>query len=137
MASTMDMAIIRDLFENTLSAARILERDPQLQTELNEKLPPLYPHQVGRWGQLQEWYRDWDRPDDRHRHLSHLYGVYPGQQITPRKTPRLAAAAAKALEIRGTGDVGFNRAWAVNLWARLGEAERARVDRRDRDATGP
>jgi len=125
MASTMDMAIIRGLFQNTLTAAKVLAVDENLQAELTKKLPRLYPYQVGRWGQMQEWYLDWDNPRDAHRHLSHLYGAYPAQQITPQVTPELAKAVAETLKIRGTGDVGFCRAWSVNLWARLGESERA------------
>jgi alpha-L-fucosidase 2 len=125
MASTMDMAIIRDLFTNTLRAAEVLGADPALQAELRAKLPRLFPFQVGRYGQLQEWFKDWDDPNGHHRHLSHLYGVYPGEAITPQAAPDLAAAAARSLQMRGPGTVGFSRAWAANLWARLGEAERA------------
>ncbi len=125
MGSTMDLALVRDLFANTLRAAEILDADAGFRDRLRRTLDRLLPYQVGRHGQLQEWFRDWDDPDDHHRHLSHLYGVYPGESITPWDTPDLARAAARSLEMRGLGDVGFTRAWMVNLWARLGRADRA------------
>jgi len=85
MASTMDMAILRDLFAHTLHAAEVLRVDPELQSRIRAALPRLFPYQVGRHGQLQEWYRDWDRPDDRHRHTSHLWSVFPATASSPRR----------------------------------------------------
>jgi alpha-L-fucosidase 2 len=125
MGSTMDLSIIRDLFANTIRAAEILDADAAFRAELNRKLDGLLPFQVGQHGQLQEWYKDWDSPDDHHRHLSHLYGVCPAALIAPRSTPELAAAASRSLEMRGPGNVGWSRAWMINLWARLQKGERA------------
>jgi len=125
IASTMDMAIIRELFANTIHAAKMLGCDADLRRTLQSALERLYPYQVGRHGQLQEWFKDWDRPDDDHRHLSHLWPVFPGSQISPARTPELAAAAAKSLEMRGEGDLEFSRAWRIGLWSRLGRADRA------------
>ncbi len=125
MASTMDMSIIRDLFANTIDAAQILDIDETFRKQLEHTIPRLYPFKIGRHGQLQEWYRDWDRTDDHHRHLSGLYCVYPARLVTPGDTPALAAAAAKSLQMRGPGSVGFSRAWAACIWARLGFPERA------------
>ncbi len=125
MGSTMDMAIIRDLFTNCLSAAELLDVDPEFRAELRAKLPRLLPFQVGQHGQLQEWSLDFDSPTEHHRHLSHTYGLYPAEQITPLSTPDLAAAVRKSLEIRGRGNVAWSKAWMINLFARLGECDRA------------
>ena len=125
MGSTMDMSIIRDLFSNCIAAAKELDIDHKFRAELEEKLPRLLPFQVGQYGQLQEWYKDWDGPNEHHRHVSHMYGLYPAEQITPRSTPKLAAAAGKSLEIRGLGNVAWSKAWQLNLWARLLDRERA------------
>ncbi len=85
----------------------------------------LFPPQVGRLGQLQEWAQDWDDPTDTHRHVSHLFGVYPGRQITPDGAAELCAAARRSLDLRGDGGTGWAMAWKVNLWARLGDGNRA------------
>lgn len=125
MGSTMDMSIIRELFANCIKASEILDVDHPFRKELEQAYGRLLPFQVGRLGQLQEWYKDWDDPNDHHRHLSHLYGLFPSSQITPLGTPKLAAAARKSLQLRGDGNVGWSKAWQVNLWARLGDVERA------------
>jgi alpha-L-fucosidase 2 len=125
MGSTMDISIVRDLFESTIEAAEILDLDAEFRAELRQKLDGLAPFRIGRHGQLQEWYEDWDSPDDHHRHLSHLYGVFPAMLISPRSTPELAKAASKSLEMRGPGDVGWSRAWMVNLRARLRQTDLA------------
>lgn len=125
MASTMDMSIIRDLFTSTIQASEILDVDAGFRRELQEKLENIYPFKVGRYGQLQEWYKDWDSLKDHHRHLSHLYGVCPAAIISPEATPELAAAAGRSLEIRGPSDVGWSRAWMINLYARLYQPEKA------------
>jgi len=144
MASTMDMAILRDLFAHTLHAAEVLDADPDLRQQLRAALPRLLPYNIGRHGQLQEWYRDWDRPGDHHRHVSHLWAVYPAAQIDAAETPLLGAAAARSLALRcgldpdrpdvppdgfrGEGDrgeVGFDRAWRIHLWGRLGYSDLA------------
>lgn len=123
---TMDSQIIRDLFTNTIRAAKILGRDGKLRERLTEALARLPPNQVGKVGQLQEWLEDWDTraPEINHRHVSHLYGLYPSAQITLRGTPELARAARKSLEMRGDLATGWAIAWRINLWARLHEAER-------------
>src|SRR5687768_18202986 len=83
--------------------------------------------QVGKSGQLQEWLDDWDLevPERQHRHVSHLYALFPSNQITRRRTPDLFAAARKSLELRGDGGTGWSLAWKINLWARLGDADRS------------
>jgi alpha-L-fucosidase 2 len=122
---TMDMQILRSLFGACIEASELLGVDADFRDELHRLLPRLAPLQIGKHGQLQEWLEDWDDPADHHRHLSHLWGVYPGHQITPRQTPELAAAAAKSIEFRGTGMMGWTMAWKVCLWASLLDGERA------------
>ena len=119
VASTMDMAIIRDLFTNVIAASRVLNTDEHLRQELTDATAKLLPFQVGSKGQLQEWYRDFDDVDPHHRHASHLFAVYPANEISPLATPELAAAAKKSLELRGDHATGWSLAWRVNLWARL------------------
>jgi alpha-L-fucosidase 2 len=125
MASTMDMALIHDLFTNCLEAAMILEVDDDFRAQLESALARLYPPQIGQYGQLQEWFQDWDDPADKHRHVSHLFGLHPGRQITERDTPELFAAARKSLELRGDGGTGWSMAWKINFWARFGDGDRA------------
>lgn len=123
---TMDMQIIRDLFANTARAAEILKTDKSFRAEVLAMRNKLVPNQIGKAGQLQEWKDDWDMEaaDMHHRHVSHLYGLFPSHQITKRKTPELAAAAKKSLELRGDMSTGWAIGWRINLWARLGEGER-------------
>lgn len=123
MASTMDMAIIRELFVNSIKALEILKTDPELKTNLQNALNKLYAPRIGKHGQLQEWYKDWDNVADDHRHVSHLYGLHPGRSIQPRETPLLAEAAKKSLFYRGDGETGWSKAWKVNFWARLEDGE--------------
>jgi alpha-L-fucosidase 2 len=126
--STMDLAIIRELFANCSEASRILDIDAEFRARLDAARARLRPPRIGRYGQLQEWDQDFDEVEPGHRHLSHLYGLYPGCQITPRGTPELARAAANSLERRlahGGGHTGWSCAWIINHWARLEEAERA------------
>jgi alpha-L-fucosidase 2 len=124
---TMDMQILRDLFDRCIRAAEILKCDESFRQQLAEARAQLAPHQVGRGGQLQEWLEDWDlqAPEIQHRHVSHLFGLFPSSQITPRATPQLAAAARKTLEMRGDLSTGWSLAWKINLWARLLDSERA------------
>ena len=123
---TMDEQIIRDLFTNCIRAAEILQRDDAFRVQLARTRERLAPNQIGKAGQLQEWLDDWDMeaPEPRHRHVSHLYGLFPSDQITPRRTPELAKAAAKSLDRRGDLTTGWAIAWRINLWARLLDAER-------------
>ncbi|HEY0734025.1 MAG TPA: glycoside hydrolase family 95 protein [Herpetosiphonaceae bacterium] len=123
--STMDLAIIRELFSSCIAAAQILGTDDTFRTQLESARSRLLPPQIGRLGQLQEWSRDWDDPADQHRHVSHLFGLHPGQQITRRDTPELWAAARRSLELRGDGGTGWSMAWKINFWARLHDGDRA------------
>lgn len=125
---TMDSQILRDLFTHCIRAAEILDRDPELRRQLEGARSRLAPNQIGKAGQLQEWLEDWDEqaPDRKHRHISHLYGLYPGAQITPRGTPKLAEAAKVTLNTRGDITTGWAIAWRINCWARLHDGNRAR-----------
>ena len=124
---TMDMQILRDLFANTIRAAETLGVDEDFRQRLAAARARLAPNQVGQAGQLQEWLEDWDMkaPEMNHRHVSHLYGLYPGREITLRGTPELAAAVKKSLEIRGDKATGWATAWRICLWAHLGEGDHA------------
>jgi alpha-L-fucosidase 2 len=127
-ASTMDMAISWDLFTNCIEASQALGEDEEFRQKLETARKKLFPYQVGRYGQLQEWSEDFPESEIGHRHISHLYGVHPGHQITPRGTPELAKAARASLERRlsaGGGHTGWSRAWLINQWARQQDAERA------------
>lgn len=123
--STADLAMIRECFKQTLKAAEELNIDVAFRDSVKNALDKLYPYQVGKNGNLQEWYHDWKDPDPQHRHQSHLYGLYPGHQITPLKTPQLAMAAKKTLEIRGDNTTGWSKGWRINLWARLNDGNHA------------
>ena len=123
---TMDEQIIRDLFSNCIRAAEILGVDAQFRAELDRKRSRLAPNQIGKGGQLQEWLEDWDLEarEQKHRHISHLYGLYPSAQITPRQTPDLAEAAKVSLNTRGDLSTGWAIAWRINCWARLQDGDR-------------
>jgi alpha-L-fucosidase 2 len=124
---TMDMEILRDLFADTIQAGEILGVDADLRRKIADTRARLAPLQIGHAGQLQEWLEDWDlqAKDIHHRHVSHLFGLYPSWQINTRDTPKFAAAAKKSLEIRGDEATGWATAWRINLWARLGDGEHA------------
>jgi len=126
IASTMDMAITWDVFTNCIEAGEILGVDDEFRAELAAARDRLYPPHIGRHGQLQEWSVDWDDPTDHHRHVSHLFGLHPGRQITVRGTPDLAAAAKRSLELRGDGGTGWSKAWKINFWARFEDGDHAR-----------
>ena len=125
MASTMDMSIIRELFTAVIRSADILKTDNDFANELIKAKEKLYPYLIGQYGQLQEWFNDWDDPNDKHRHLSHLFGLYPGSQITLSTTPDLAAAAKQSLFHRGDVSTGWSMAWKINWWARLQDGDHA------------
>ena len=116
--ATMDNQMVNDLFRNTLEAASLIGESSAFIDSLQTVIQNLAPMQVGRWGQLQEWMEDWDNPQDHHRHTSHLWGLYPGRQITPR-TPILFEAAKRTLEGRGDHSTGWSMGWKVCFWARL------------------
>src|SRR3954470_15968820 len=124
---TMDEEILRELFGNAINAARTLGTDAELQAKWSATRARLAPLQTGGAGQLQEWLEDWDMqaPEIHHRHVSHLFGLFPGHDIDLRRTPDLAAAVKRSLEIRGDQATGWATAWRINLWARLGDGNHA------------
>lgn len=124
MGPTIDQQIARELFTNTIRAAEVLGVDTALRKELKAAMDRLAPMQVGKRGQLQEWLKDYDESEPRHRHVSHLYGLYPSNQITDS---RLMNAARKTLELRGDDGTGWSLAWKVAFWARLGDGEHANL----------
>ncbi|MBT4482751.1 MAG: glycoside hydrolase family 95 protein, partial [Candidatus Latescibacteria bacterium] len=125
MASTMDMALIRDLFSSCIETADILGVDRDFRDELKSALDRLYPAPLGDNGELLEWFRDFKSSDPHHRHIAHLYALHPGNHITKYGTPKLFEAARKTLELRGDGGTGWSLAWKVNFWARMGDGDRA------------
>ena len=125
VATTMDMSIIRDLFSNTIAAAKVLGIDNKFQTLVSERYAKLFPLQIGAKGNLQEWYKDWEDVDPHHRHVSQLFALHPGKQISPITTPALAAAAKKTLELRGDEGTGWSLAWKINFWSRLLDGDHA------------
>jgi alpha-L-fucosidase 2 len=124
---TMDMQILRDLFANTIKAGELLGVDEDFRKQLAATRARLAPNQVGAEGQLQEWLEDWDMraPEIHHRHVSHLYGLYPGRDIHRRDNPDLAAAVKKSLEVRGDKATGWATAWRICLWTHLGDGDHA------------
>ncbi len=128
MGPSMDTQIAHALFSRVIEASTILDRDPAFRTRLTAQRDRLVPPRAGKHGQLQEWYEDYDEPDPGHRHISHLFALHPGNQITLHGTPGLAQAARVSLERRlqaGSGHTGWSRAWIINFWARLGEGNLA------------
>ena len=125
MGPTMDVQIIKELFTNTLSAAEILGVEDETIVEIKKALPNLPPMQISANGYLQEWLEDYEEQDPNHRHVSHLYGLHPSNQISPISTPELANAARETLNRRGDEGTGWPRAWKVNFWARLHDGNRA------------
>lgn len=123
----MDRQIVRDLIAALLAASTELGIDDELVAEARRVLPRLPPDRIGRAGQLQEWLDDWDMaaPEIDHRHISHLYGLYPSQQINIDRTPSFATAARRSLEIRGDNATGWGICWRLNLWARLRDGDHA------------
>ncbi|MDP2336187.1 MAG: glycoside hydrolase family 95 protein [Bacteroidota bacterium] len=116
---TADLAMIRECFQQTIQASKVLNLDADFRSKLEQALAKLHPYQIGKKGNLQEWYYDWDDQDPQHRHQSHLFGLFPGSQITPLQTPELANACRKTLEIKGDETTGWSKGWRINLWARL------------------
>lgn len=116
---TLDNQLVFDLFSKTARAAEMLKKDSEFTTTLNAAIRKLPPMQIGKYGQLQEWLQDWDNPEDHHRHVSHLYGLYPSNQISPYRTPALFDAARTSLLHRGDPSTGWSMNWKINLWARL------------------
>ncbi|MDR2272957.1 MAG: glycoside hydrolase family 95 protein [Sphingobacterium sp.] len=125
MGPTMDVQITRELFTNILAAAEILGITDQYTAKIKTVLPKLPPMQISPKGYLQEWLEDYQEVEPHHRHVSHLYGLYPSNQISPSSTPALAAAARETLNRRGDEGTGWSRAWKINFWARLHDGNRA------------
>lgn len=125
MGPTMDMAIIRENFTRTIEASRRLGVDADLRRELEDKLARLLPYRIGRNGGLQEWMYDFAETERTHWHLSHLYGLHPGDQITPGATPELFRAVKRSLELRGDAATGWSMGWKINMWARLLDGDHA------------
>lgn len=117
--TTMDNELIYELFNSVAQAANILGEDEAFATQLKETLGKMPPLQIGKWGQLQEWIKDWDDPTDNHRHVSHLYALYPGNEISPYRTPELFDATRTSLIHRGDPSTGWSMGWKVCLWARM------------------
>ena len=125
MGSTMDNQIVRELFTNTSQAAVLLNTDAGFRDRLDSTVKRLPPHRVAPGGYLQEWLEDYRETEPHHRHVSHLYGLHPGRQISRTRTPELVEACRKTLERRGDGGTGWSRAWKINFWARIGDGNRA------------
>ncbi|WP_457269974.1 glycoside hydrolase family 95 protein [Pedobacter sp. UYEF25] len=123
--ATMDNQLVFDLFSNTVKAAEALNTDKDLVAKIKVMRDKLAPMQVGQYGQLQEWMQDLDNPNDKHRHVSHLFGLYPANQISPFTTPILFQAAHNSLVQRGDVSTGWSMGWKVNLWARLRDGNHA------------
>ncbi len=122
---TYDQEIIYDLFNNTVEAADALGDDKKFRDHIAAMRDALLKPAIGRWGQLKEWEIDKDDPEDKHRHVSHLFALFPGRQISMAQTPELAEAARVSLNARGDESTGWSRAWKINFWARLGDGDRA------------
>jgi alpha-L-fucosidase 2 len=123
--TTADLALVRGVFLNVMQASEALGIDAAFRAKVKATFDRLPPYKIGRRGNLQEWYLDWEDQDPAHRHVSHLIGMYPDDQITPFDTPELAAAVRRSLELRGDGGTGWSKAWKIGLWARLLDGDHA------------
>ncbi|MGV3614762.1 MAG: glycosyl hydrolase family 95 catalytic domain-containing protein [Fimbriimonas sp.] len=125
MGPTVDMQIVRELFTNVIEASKALKTDETFRAKLATVRARLAPMRIGKHGQLMEWLEDYEEPEPQHRHVSHLYGLHPSNQISPDRTPELADAARVTLERRGDDGVGWSLAWKVCFWTRLHDGEHA------------
>jgi alpha-L-fucosidase 2 len=128
MGPTMDSEILRALFGRVIEASKVLGIDPEFQAKVAAAREKLVPLRIGRFGQIQEWLEDYDEAEPGHRHISQLFALFPGNQITPHKTPELARAARATIERRlahGGGHTGWSRAWIINFWTRLDDGDKA------------
>jgi alpha-L-fucosidase 2 len=122
---TADLAMIRECFLQTIEATKVLNTDEEFRGKLEQALDRMHQYQIGKKGNLQEWYFDWEDVDPQHRHQSHLFGLFPGNHINPDKTPGLANACRRTLEIKGDETTGWSKGWRINLWARLWDGNHA------------
>ncbi len=125
IASAMDMEIIWDLLTNIIEADSVLNIDKDFAKLLREKRAKLSPLKIGKAGNLVEWYGDWKDEDPQHRHVSHLFALHPGREISPLLDPKFSEACRKTLEVRGDGGTGWSKAWKINFWARLLDGDHA------------
>jgi alpha-L-fucosidase 2 len=125
MGPTIDMQLLRYLFDATIEASRLLNVDAEFRRELSEKRQRLAPTRIGSDGRVMEWLEEYKEADPTHRHISHLWGLYPGFEINRRTTPALVEAARKSLEARGDVSTGWSLAHKITLWARVGDGDRA------------
>ncbi|KAF2514888.1 glycoside hydrolase family 95 protein [Flavobacterium foetidum] len=123
--TTMDNQLVFDVFNNIINASKVLETDHKFADSVAVALKRLPPMQIGQYSQLQEWLYDWDKPNDKHRHISHLYGLFPSGQLSPLRTPELVEAAKNTLVSRGDVSTGWSMGWKVNWWARLLDGNKA------------
>jgi alpha-L-fucosidase 2 len=122
---TMDHQIIRSLFKACIKAAKLLDTDADFAAALQEKVEQIAPNQIGQYGQLQEWLEDKDDPENKHRHVSHLWGMHPGNDFNWETSPDLMEAARQSLIFRGDDGTGWSLAWKINFWARLRDGDHA------------
>ncbi|MBK7098949.1 MAG: hypothetical protein IPH58_12045 [Sphingobacteriales bacterium] len=126
MGPTMDMQICRNIFTATIESAKILNIDHAFANNLQQAKNILAPNQISPTdGGIQEWLNDWPSAEPQHRHVSHLFGLHPYDEITPWDTPDFADAAKKTLGLRGDGGTGWSKAWKICFWARLGDGDHA------------
>jgi alpha-L-fucosidase 2 len=125
LGPTADMQLLRYLFDASIRASEILGTDAELRAELKAKRARLAPTRLGSDGRVMEWQQEYPEADPQHRHVAHLWGLYPGNEITPHGTPDLAAGARKTLDVRGDGSTGWSLAYKMGMWARLGDGDRA------------
>ena len=123
--NSYEQQLVHNLFGNFIKASEVLGRDEEFREKIRSMRERLLGPQIGKWGQLQEWAKDIDDPNNQHRHLSHLIAVHPGHQISPLTTPKLAEAARVSMNARGDGATGWSKAWKINIWARLQDGNRA------------
>ena len=121
----MDHQLIRNLFRNTFEASEVLDMDQKFTATLQSMISKIAPNKIGKHGQLQEWMEDKDNPENHHRHVSHLWGVHPGNEINFEDTPDLMKAAQQSLEYRGDNGTGWSLAWKINFWSRFKDGDHA------------
>jgi alpha-L-fucosidase 2 len=122
---TMDHQIIRSLFDIFGQSSKLLDKDSPLRDSIMKMRNGIAPNQIGQYGQLQEWVTDLDDPENKHRHVSHLWGLFPGDEINMVRSPKLVEAAKRSLVLRGDEGTGWSLAWKINFWARLKDAQHA------------